>query len=454
MLFYARLYSKLRNAWHRLAYLGISGDMSFFEQQKTHLLNVMMVPAVPLTLYYVFSNLTGRPGLALFNLTGLICYLTILILHYLHCLLWLRTYIILVILGTFFGEAICFDNGMEYNLLLSVVCCLILFNSSRSYFGMATLIVSSFLFIKYYQYRHYHPDQSITIKAMMNILSCMVLFVLAMHYFRKVYLRYHFQVEENKVLLEAQQQQLLHRKRELKIKNKQLISLSDSRQQIMYTLVHDLRNPLSGIEALSARLMQRESLDADVKKLIAVIAATAERSQRQIQDLLETHQYAESALPGAKQLINLSELVEQTLIPLSYQAAEKSVQLSFRTNEGAVIARVNPMQYTRLVENLVSNAIKFSYHHQEITVMLRQEQNVVLLQVEDRGTGIPEEEMPHLFMRESGAGKAGTDGEKSFGRGLAICRSIAEAHGGSIQVARVLPEGSLFTVTIPSGNEV
>jgi len=454
MLFSPRLYAKARSAWYRLAYMGISHDMPFFEQQKTHLLNVMLLPAVPSTLFFAFTNVVVRPGLAWFNVFSFFCCFTILLLNYRRYWLWLRMPLMIVLLGITFCEAIFFDNGMEYNLLLGIVCCLILFNNSVTYFLMTALIVSAFVYIKFYQYLHYHPNRGIRQKALGNIVSCMVLFVLALHYFRRVYLRYHFQVEDNKVVLEYQQQQLVQQKEQLELKNQQLTSLSDSRQKILYTLAHDLRNPLSGIEALSSRLVENESLSADVKKLIQVIASTAERSQRQIQDLLDMHQYTESASLGVKQLTNLKELVEQTLVPLSFTAAQKSVALLFRAGEEDIIARVNPMQYTRLVENLVSNAIKFSYHHQEVTVMLCLDNAHVLLQVQDSGTGIPEEDMPHLFTRDSGRGKAGTDGEKSFGRGLAICRSIAEAHGGCIQVARVLPKGSLFTVSIPSGNEV
>lgn len=449
-----RFFLRVRDVWFQLLYLGVSEQLSFFEQQKSHLLNVLMVPAVPITTVYVVLNMAARPGLALCNLVTVVCCVLTLFINHSRRFLRCRIPLVIIIIAAFWTEAVFYDNGVEYNLLLMVVCCLVMFDKRAFSFLMSLLIVSTFMYIKYYQYKHYHPQNSMVLRAMLNIASCMVLFVLAIHYFRNIYLRYHQEVQENKKLLELQQQQLLQQKIELEAKNNQLTVLSESRQQILFTLAHDLRNPLSGIEALSKRITEHDILQPDTRKLLTVIESTAGRSQQQIQDLLDMHHYTDIETQGNKRVTNVGELVQQTILPLEYKAAQKAVSIHCELASAVISAFINPMQYSRMLENLVTNAIKFSYSGSAITIALYREADHVLLRVQDQGVGIEEAEIPFLFNRDNKPGRTGTLGEQSFGRGLAICKQIAEAHGGTIWAAKGIPAGSVFTVTIPSGNEV
>lgn len=449
-----RFFLRVRDVWYQLFYLGVSEQLSFFEQQKTHLLNVLMIPSVPITIIYTIANMAARPGLALCNFITVVCCILILCINYTRHLLLFRIPLIIVIMGAFGWEAVFYDNGVEHNVLLMVVCCLVMFDKKTSYFLMSLLIISVFMYVKYYQYRHYHPQNSMLLRVLMNIGSCVTLFVLAMHYFRSIYVKYHQEVQDNKKLLENQQQLLLQQTRELETKNNQLTALSESRRQILFTLAHDLRNPLSGIEALSKRIVQHDILQPETKKLLTLIESTAGRSQQQIQDLLDTHHYSDMETPGNKRITNVGELVQQTLLPLEFKAAQKAVRIQYQPSAIGIVAFINPMQYSRLIENLVTNAIKFSHSDSVITIQLYRDADCVLLRVQDQGIGIQEEDIPFLFAGNKKPGKTGTQGEKSFGRGLMICRQIAEAHGGSIQAARGIPAGSVFTVAIPSRNEV
>lgn len=105
----------------------------------------------------------------------------------------------------------------------------------------------------------------------------------------------------------------------------------------------------------------------------------------------------------------------------------------------------------QVLHNLLGNAIKFSHPDSTVTLRLSAVDNSFVMQVEDKGTGLPEEILGQLFVPFSKASRLGTRGEKGTGLGLAIARRIVEGHGGDIRAENMAEGGTRFIVTIPSG---
>jgi signal transduction histidine kinase len=116
-----------------------------------------------------------------------------------------------------------------------------------------------------------------------------------------------------------------------------------------------------------------------------------------------------------------------------------------------VYAHINTEKFHRVIDNLISNAIKFSKENDKIEVRLRQTNHNVLIEVKDYGLGIPKDMLPHVFDRFSKAGRKGVRGEQSTGLGLSIVRQIVEKHNGTIEVESMEKQGSTFRIELPLG---
>jgi two-component system sensor histidine kinase VicK len=114
-----------------------------------------------------------------------------------------------------------------------------------------------------------------------------------------------------------------------------------------------------------------------------------------------------------------------------------------------VFAEVDQVKFMHLMQNLVSNAAKFTPAGGHIRVKVQQEPDAVLLSVSDDGIGIPEALQPHLFDRFTKARRPGLKGEVTTGLGLSIVRRVVELHGGSIRVESKENEGTTFFVRVP-----
>jgi two-component system sensor histidine kinase VicK len=121
----------------------------------------------------------------------------------------------------------------------------------------------------------------------------------------------------------------------------------------------------------------------------------------------------------------------------------------FISDEKAVYALINHEKFPRVIDNLISNAIKFSKETDNVEVHLTRQKNDIIIAVKDQGLGIPKALIPKLFERFSGAGRTGLRGEQSTGIGLSIAKEIIESHGGTITVESQEGKGSTFTITLP-----
>ena len=108
------------------------------------------------------------------------------------------------------------------------------------------------------------------------------------------------------------------------------------------------------------------------------------------------------------------------------------------------------IKVSQILTNLISNAIKFTAPGGQITVTVTPEPGGVAVRVADSGLGIPAAELPHLFEQFRQVHTHGTADERGSGLGLAIVRQLVELHGGSIEVASVVGQGSVFSVFLPA----
>lgn len=116
-----------------------------------------------------------------------------------------------------------------------------------------------------------------------------------------------------------------------------------------------------------------------------------------------------------------------------------------------ILAHIDAKLIVQVIINLVDNAIKYTPVGSVIKIHTEQKNKLVIVSVADNGPGIPDEQKPRVFdMFYSGANKV-VDSRRSLGLGLSLCKSIVTAHGGTIFVSDNLPNGTVFTFTLPAG---
>jgi signal transduction histidine kinase len=143
---------------------------------------------------------------------------------------------------------------------------------------------------------------------------------------------------------------------------------------------------------------------------------------------------------------DLNLLIKDALEALSVLAVQKNITLQLKGDHTAeVLADKN--QLKRMVLNILDNAIKYTQPGGKISIDLRRQKDSADIDITDTGIGIPENELPHIFDRFYRVDKSRSS--IGFGLGLSIAQSIAMAHGGRIYVKNNVPQGTIFTISLP-----
>jgi two-component system sensor histidine kinase KdpD len=224
------------------------------------------------------------------------------------------------------------------------------------------------------------------------------------------------------------------------------IDAERTRSSLLSSVSHDLRTPLAAITGAASSLREGGSLsEAARADLAETISEEAERLNRLIGNLLDMTRVESGALRVAKEWHSVEEVVGAALTRLETQLAGRTVRLSLPAD--LPLVPMDDVLLEAVVRNLVENAHKYSPREAPIDVAACREGEVLRLEVLDRGFGLEPGEERRVFEKFY-RGKPAL-ASPGVGLGLAICRGIAEAHGGSIEAANRSGGGAAFTVRIP-----
>ena len=231
----------------------------------------------------------------------------------------------------------------------------------------------------------------------------------------------------------------------------ELTAANAAQRRLLGMVAHDLRNPLSSIRGLAEFLRDGTvgPLSADQRELVETIHGASQSMFSLVNDLLDLATIEAGELKLALTPCPLAELVGKAVHLAAIDALKKKINLYFTPPRPGPTVAAEPAKLGQVVSNLLSNAVKYSPPGSAILVELVVGARECRLSVKDQGPGIPEEERGKLFQDFGRLSVAATGGEKSTGLGLAICRKIVVAHGGTI-AAENLPEGGCeYRVILP-----
>ncbi len=227
------------------------------------------------------------------------------------------------------------------------------------------------------------------------------------------------------------------------VRNEQL------RSNLLRSISHDIRTPLTSISGNASNLLTHyECLDAEtLRQIFSDIYDDSEWLIDLVENLLSISRIENGQMELHLSLEIVNDVIEESLRHIDRRSVRH--QITLQPGSEVLIARMDSRLITQVLINLINNAVKNTQDGSEITISTEQRENCIYVHVDDNGPGIPDSMKPHIFeMFYTGQNNV-SDGRRGVGLGLALCRSIVEAHGGSITLTDNSPTGCRFTFTLP-----
>jgi len=230
---------------------------------------------------------------------------------------------------------------------------------------------------------------------------------------------------------------------EVKRQRDDLQRLQLHREQLAGFLVHDLKNPVAAIELQAQRVLRDPSATERSQSAANAIRDEARGLMRMILNLLDLSRADEERLAPARQLLDPGPIVTGVLDELRPRAAESAVTLTAEVSATSV--HVDPDLATRVLANLVENAIRHTPDGTTVSVTVANTEDGTEWRIRDAGTGVPEDQRGRVFTRFETSGSS-----RNRGLGLSFCKAAVEAHGGRIWIEEGAP-GAVFCMRLPNG---
>ncbi|MGQ9806551.1 MAG: tetratricopeptide repeat protein [Chlorobiales bacterium] len=212
---------------------------------------------------------------------------------------------------------------------------------------------------------------------------------------------------------------------------------------------HDLKNPLQSVMGFADLIAERIDDKTSVLSYSQTIKRSSERMFNIITSLLKNLRYDATQLSLKLESADVGEVLQMVLENNSSQIARKSLTLATHI-EPNCLARIDPAYMGEAFDNLISNAIKYSPIGKQVTVRLKRLSHSLLIDVQDEGQGLSEEDKTKLFLRFQPLSAKPTGGESSTGLGLYIVKQLIEKHGGRVWAeSDGRNQGSTFFVELP-----
>lgn len=246
--------------------------------------------------------------------------------------------------------------------------------------------------------------------------------------------------------------ELANLQRDLYKKNSQLQKVIEARDKYLGMAAHDFRNPLGGINNVCSILLDEEvgPLTDEQREFIELIFESSTHLLSIVEDMLDYSTIEAGRLELQKEEADMLELLKKTVAFNTPSARKKDITIYLSASlDGTRVFLFDRKKITQVLDNLISNAIKFSHTQTAITISMKITDGKIIISVQDEGQGIPEPELRYLFTPFQRPRVNATNGEKSSGLGLAICKRIVEAHEGSIWVESTPGQGSVFSFSLP-----
>jgi signal transduction histidine kinase/CheY-like chemotaxis protein len=226
-----------------------------------------------------------------------------------------------------------------------------------------------------------------------------------------------------------------------------LREFDQAKDHFVATVSHDMRAPLDSVRDIISSLAEVGPLNEEQALSVSRIVTATDQMKDLVNDLLELARI-NSQRKRVQQACNMLEIVTEVMQEFEELAVKKGISLVLTCENGEHIVSGDPAQLRRAISNLLDNAIKFSKDDKDVHITVASQPDNITIAIRDRGVGISEADLPHIFEKFY-RGQDSIGGQDGTGLGLALVRSIVEAHNGKVWVQQNKGNGSEFTLQLP-----
>ncbi|HNY66383.1 MAG TPA: HAMP domain-containing sensor histidine kinase [Deltaproteobacteria bacterium] len=228
-----------------------------------------------------------------------------------------------------------------------------------------------------------------------------------------------------------------------------LKELDNMKSEFISIVSHELRTPLTSMKEAANLLMEglTGELNERQKRLITIMQQGMDRLLQMISELLEISKLESGMVELQIGPHNINEVVSGFHSEIQPYAGKKGIEIKISYLPEGLTVPLDRNKILRVLTNLTQNAIKYSGEGAEVELRLIRQNDHVTIEIEDHGIGIPDEDIPLIF--EKFYQSKATRGHSGIGLGLAISRSIVDAHGGNIYAKSTIGKGSVFSFSLP-----
>ncbi len=218
-------------------------------------------------------------------------------------------------------------------------------------------------------------------------------------------------------------------------------------RQFVSNVSHELRTPLTIVSGYLQSVQRRgDNLNSPQREALAMASSEADRTIQLLEDLLTLARVDNGQMQFQKEKVDLNEFVEQ-IVGIAEQYSDRAIDYQLASH--SLMVEVDQNRLKQVLLNLIENAVKYSEPEQPITVKLNQKGEWGIIEVRDRGMGIPLAQQARIFERFYRVDEARARSTGGTGLGLSIVKTFVEGMGGTIGVSSQLEQGTTFTVSFP-----
>lgn len=249
--------------------------------------------------------------------------------------------------------------------------------------------------------------------------------------------------------------------------NTELLESNSSKDKFFSILAHDLKNPFQGLLGFIDLLYEDidELSSTQIKEYLSNVRNASYHTYALLENLLEWSRIQSGKMPFSPIVFDIKNEIESVINVLENNARSKNIKLINEVDEGIEVEADKNMIHS-VIQNLITNAIKFSNTKGRVVVRSRRPKNTIKdnmaaktgekdwleISVSDNGIGIPDEILPKLFKLNGQYSQAGTANEPGTGLGLVLCHEMVEKNGGRIWAESIAGQGTTFVFTVPLSN--
>jgi two-component system sensor histidine kinase/response regulator len=254
------------------------------------------------------------------------------------------------------------------------------------------------------------------------------------------------------VRLRQQDERIRHQHEVIKHQLDELQGLDSLKDDLVSMMVHDLRNPLSGITGF-LDVMRRTIDDRSLHEDATMALQASDRLREILEDILRVRMLESGAVHLHRELVAVDGLVRDAVSSVSGAAKARQVEISQSSGPSDRSFAADRKLLVRAIENLLSNALKYSPDGAVVEAAVRWNSDEVEIEIADRGAGIPDDLKRELFQKFGSLEAMRGESRRGIGLGLYLVRLVANAHGGRAVVRDRDGGGTAFALLLPPANE-